>query len=132
MLLSMKAGANEQEEADWPKMTRQERLSHAARVETAREARGWTQQELADRAGVSRGSVGNIERAKTAPQAEKLWRVMVALDLSPDPLAGIPEAARKWVAIIAPLIAALPDERREDVMMSVLMTLGRETRGSVD
>ena len=40
------------------------------RVRELREARGWTQQELAESTGVSRQSVNSIERGRYVPSLE--------------------------------------------------------------
>jgi putative transcriptional regulator len=40
------------------------------RVKELREGRGWTQQELADRVGVSRQSINSIERNRYVPSLE--------------------------------------------------------------
>ncbi len=40
------------------------------RIKELREARGWTQQELADAVGVSRQSINSIERDRYTPSLE--------------------------------------------------------------
>jgi putative transcriptional regulator len=40
------------------------------RVKELREARGWTQQELADEVGVSRQSINSIERDRYVPSLQ--------------------------------------------------------------
>lgn len=92
----------------------------AARVRPTREARGWTQAELASAADVSRGTVGNIEAGKAAPQSANLARVLDALDLRARTVDDWPEDVQGWLAALAPLVAALPDEVRERTMLAVL------------
>ena len=40
------------------------------RIKQLRDARGWTQQELADAVGVSRQSINSIERGRYVPSLE--------------------------------------------------------------
>jgi len=60
---------------------RQKRLDLAARVRPARAKAGLSQQELADQAGVSRGTIKNIEAGAKVPQEDKLNRVLDVLGL---------------------------------------------------
>lgn len=107
-----------------PKFTRQERLTYALRIKPARLSRGWDQEELAGRSGVSRGTVMNAERGQKAPQSENLWKMMVALDLTADPLHRWAEPVERWLQIIAPLIDLLPDSERERIMSEMVVRLG--------
>ena len=55
------------------------------RVRAARLARGWTQQQLARRAGLSQGGVSQIERGRRpTPHRRTLARLAEALDLDLD------------------------------------------------
>lgn len=60
----------------------------AARVRLLREARGWTQQELAGRAGVSQAAVARMEAGERGPLLTTAWRVGRALGVSLDELCG--------------------------------------------
>lgn len=53
----------------------------AKRVRDARDTRGWSQEELAERAGVSRPTIARIERGDDVSTAT-LVKVAVALGLS--------------------------------------------------
>ena len=75
------------EQADFSE--RQEDLRR--QVVDAREARHWTQKDLAEAARefstkgtMSVNTVGNFERKKQFPQPDKLRAIMRALDLEPD------------------------------------------------
>jgi predicted transcriptional regulator len=46
----------------------------------ARAALGWSQGDLARRAGVSRGTVGDIERGHAEPRLATLRRLIAALE----------------------------------------------------
>jgi len=125
MISSMKQEKGAQETSRVPRMDQQERLLHASRVRPAREALGISQAELAARAGVSRGTVSNIERAQVAPQVANLWAVMGALDMRPDMSREWPEEVESWLRIIAPLIELLPDATRDRIMVAMVSELGR-------
>ena len=58
----------------------------ANRLRVERDARGWSLAELAERSGVSRATISNIERADTSPTAVVLVRLASAFDLT---LAGL-------------------------------------------
>ena len=49
------------------------------RVRELRKARGWLQQELADRAGVSRQTVVNLENGRHVPEVATLAKIARAL-----------------------------------------------------
>ncbi|MFN3513066.1 MAG: helix-turn-helix domain-containing protein [Phenylobacterium sp.] len=56
------------------------RLAHRIRVE--REARGWSQGELAERSEVSKAMIGKIERGEASPTAALLGKLSGALQLT--------------------------------------------------
>lgn len=58
----------------------------ANRIKLERDARGWSLAELAERAGVSKGTISKIEREEVSPTAVILVRVAAAFDLT---LAGL-------------------------------------------
>lgn len=51
------------------------------RIRRSRERRGWSQEELGLRAGVSQGSISNMELAKHAPYSARFVAVIGALEL---------------------------------------------------
>jgi transcriptional regulator with XRE-family HTH domain len=53
--------------------------SMGERIRQAREAAGMTQQELADRVGLSRSTVGGIERDLISPRLETVQRMATVL-----------------------------------------------------
>ena len=55
----------------------------AIRVRQVRHTRGWTQEELADRAGISARYVGNIERGVVSASVTVLGRLARALGIDP-------------------------------------------------
>ncbi|ORL01788.1 hypothetical protein A6F55_19035 [Prescottella equi] len=88
-----------------------------------------TQQELADMSGVSLKTIGNIESGRIVPQMANLRKLMIALDLGPDPADSLPSDVHTWLAILGPLIANLPADRRDSVMLKVVTSLGEEIAG---
>lgn len=55
-------------------------------VAEARDARGWTQDELAERAGVSQSNVSGWEQGKWTPDPDAVFTVERALRLAPGTL----------------------------------------------
>jgi transcriptional regulator with XRE-family HTH domain len=62
----------------------------ATQLRQARQARDWTQEELADRAGLSPRYIGQIERGMASPSVTVLGRLAVALDMEPGALLRSP------------------------------------------
>lgn len=58
----------------------------AGRLRLEREARGWTQADLAARSGVAKASISKVERGEMSPTAALLVRLAGAFDLT---LAGL-------------------------------------------
>ena len=63
------------------------------RLAAARRARGWTQEKLADRAGLSRGTVSVHELARHKPQWDTVHALAAALDMTQDELLAYPYEA---------------------------------------
>jgi transcriptional regulator with XRE-family HTH domain len=65
------------------------------RVRKLREARGWTQQQLADRAGLTNDTISNYERGgrrgQKAPSLPTVKAIADALGVSMDDLLAEPE-----------------------------------------
>ena len=55
----------------------------AVNLRRQRNARGWTQEELAERSALSSRYVGAIERAAVSVSIDVLGRIADALDISP-------------------------------------------------
>lgn len=64
-------------------MNDQARKAEGDRIRTAREQHGWSQEELAERAGVSPNTVGSIELGNKRTQPGKLTAVREALGIAP-------------------------------------------------
>jgi len=51
-------------------------------VSTIRKAKGWTQKELGEQSGLSRVTIGQIERGNAEPSISNLNKIAAALDCS--------------------------------------------------
>ena len=58
----------------------------AVRIRQLRFVRKWTQEELADRAGLSARYLGEIERHRASPTVSVLGRLAAALEVDPAQL----------------------------------------------
>lgn len=65
----------------------------AKRVRDLRRVRGWTQSELARRAGLSRNVVHTTENAHSYPTGDNLARLAQALGVAVEALSGMPPSA---------------------------------------
>jgi transcriptional regulator with XRE-family HTH domain len=79
------------------------RDSVGATVRRLREERGWSLTDLAERAGISRSYLAQIESGKSAPTEEKILQLADALGALPSELLGelagdlpIPESLREF------------------------------------
>jgi ribosome-binding protein aMBF1 (putative translation factor) len=66
---------------DMGKSTRDIVPGFADLIRVAREAKGWTQSDLAERAGMTQESVSAIERERRAPSLRTASRLVAALGL---------------------------------------------------
>jgi XRE family transcriptional regulator, regulator of sulfur utilization len=55
-------------------------------VRQLREARGWSQEELAERADLNRSFIGEIERGVATPSLVTIGKLASGLELSPSSL----------------------------------------------
>lgn len=81
------------------------------RARSARRKAGLTQQEVADRIGLSRTSVTNIERGNQQILLHMLYRLAAALGT--DPLALLPDPDQRAQADMPTEVALLPQEAQE-------------------
>lgn len=95
----------------------------ADRVRKARRDKRLSQQELANRAGVTLGVVGNLERGKTKPTPANQRAIMKVLDLDPDEPEGEVGETRHWprdvsvfVDVMGLYLSSLPEDERYQVI----------------
>lgn len=62
------------------------RAAFGARVRDLRHRRGWSQEDLAERAGLHRNYVGGIERGERNPALDNIWALADALGVRPEDL----------------------------------------------
>jgi len=79
----------------------------------ARQQRQMSQQALADRAGVARVTVSQIELGKSGPRPHVARRLSEALGVQPSDIVEFTQAAR-MMALPRPTILAVPDEAQSD------------------
>jgi len=113
-----------------------------AHVRELRRERGWAQQELAARAGLSRNFVAQIERGESTPTVATVQRLASSLGVTAgellDPPSAAPPAELVGVPLVADTIAAGPPalmadrvERVESLPRALLQALGVEARHAV-
>lgn len=107
--------------------TMEERRALAEKVKGLRQAAGLTQEELAEKSGVSRRAIIDAESGKAAPQGDKLEAMLLAL--------GHPSVAPAWsdsthqsMAIIGSLLDALSEERKQREVNAILTQLANAIR----
>jgi transcriptional regulator with XRE-family HTH domain len=67
----------------------------AERIILERAARGWSQAELAERAGVSPSTIALAETGSTKTSARTLYRIAEALEIDPLVLLRLPQRERE-------------------------------------
>ena len=82
----------------------------AGLVRDARARRGWSQAELADKVGVHKQTIGNLERASHATQPELLERISKELDVD---LSAAAQAGQVLIDVIVDDLTALMRELGE-------------------
>jgi len=89
-------------------------------VRTTRKQRGWSQQDLAERAGVTLGVISTLERMKAKPQLANRRRILRALGVEePEASAADDDSARNWprdvsvfVDVMGLALSSIPEAER--------------------
>ena len=68
------------------KQRTREGIAFGKRVRELRTARGWTQEQLAERADLNWLQVGHIERGASDPKLSTIWKLSKALGIMPAEL----------------------------------------------
>lgn len=99
------------------------------RVRTERKNRGWTQQDMADRANMSLRAYQGFESRKSSPQGANLRAILRAVGMSADQ-EDIAEATREeWprdIKVFLDMMGAYLDTMEPDVRLEVMHTITRQ------
>jgi transcriptional regulator with XRE-family HTH domain len=89
----------------------------ADRVRQLREARGWSQEMVAAKAGVSAKFIGEIERGTTNTSIAVLWQLTSGLGVSlPEFFLAADDAAATDVATVGAIVGAQPPAARRQAI----------------
>lgn len=99
------------------------------RIAALREARGWTQTELASRAGVTASAINQIESGLTKrPSIETLFPIADALNVNARELAGIDTDVDDLGQVIAQVLRELPSDRQIEIASYTKYQAGQVTK----
>jgi transcriptional regulator with XRE-family HTH domain len=92
-----------------------------AQVRRARKARGWTDKDLADAAGVAPGTIVRIENGRPV-RPGNMTAVLNALDIPPiSETPRTPDAnVRLALDVVEAMLSAIPEERRNDAVHDLI------------
>ena len=97
----------------------------ARELRAVRQARGWTQADLAERAGIAVEVCGRLERGHVLPRADTLVRLAAALGVTTDALLGFASPKERLAAEPVADYGDPPELRR------LVRRLRREPRGTI-
>lgn len=106
----------------------EERADAATTLAAKRKAMGLSQSELAQRTGISRQTVSNVERGITTPNPHVLGQLLEGLGMN-DPLDQYPADVRAWLIELAPLIETIPPAQRSPIIGGMIQGLRAVTSG---
>ncbi len=92
----------------------EERASVSAGIAELRESQNMTQDQLAEKAGVSRQAISNIERGGSVPSGKNLTAIMYALGVDEAPEFDM--QIEKWLVMVGSLVEQIPERRRQKAM----------------
>lgn len=105
-----------------------------ARIKALREERGWTQQRLAEEAGVSARTIFSVEKGERMPQPGKLRAILDALEVA-EPrdgdiaLEGMPDDVAIFLRVAAQRLCVLDYQARAQVLAEIYPKLLAEISG---
>lgn len=105
-----------------------------ARIKALREERGWSQQRLAEEAGVSARTIFSVEKGERMPQPLKLRAILDALEVTEPqngdiPLEGMPEDVAIFLRVAAQRLCVLDQPARAQVLAKIYPELISEISG---
>jgi len=98
-----------------------------------RKERGWTQQQVADKIGISVGQVKKYEKGDSAPTLHILAKIALAFGVSADELVfedGAGVAAKKLDAELLKRfekVAQLPERERDAILVLIDSVIAKQT-----
>ena len=99
------------------------------RIAELREAKGWTQSELAAKARVTPSAINQIESGLTKrPSIETLFPIADALNIDARELAGIDRGTEDLALVIAHLLREMPEERKTEIARYTQYQAGQVTK----
>lgn len=107
-------------------MDQNERRAWGPLIREARQAQNIGQQELADMTGVSRRTIGSIERGDSVAQTKVLERILVVLGLVDA--TKLDDDVTAFLAIVGPLLQRMDQSHRVRVMPPIVELLADELR----
>lgn len=104
------------------------------RIRALRNERGWSQDELAERAGVSPRTVHSLEKGEHTPQPKKLRAVLDALGVAkPEEgaitIEGLPDDVAVFLRVAAQRLCVLDPDARSQVLAAIYPKLLGEIGG---
>ena len=94
-----------------------------ARIKALRKQRGWSQEQLAERVGISTQYVSNIERGKENPTLDMLLRLAGALKVSPAEMFDFEAEGLQRKGLQAEIRKALVETRDSERLKVALRVL---------
>lgn len=83
------------------------------RLRLIREANGLLQAEVADRIGITRTQVVNLERGNTEPSINVLMRICEQFEVSADWLLGLSHECPAWMEIVETTVVTTKAQRKQ-------------------
>jgi transcriptional regulator with XRE-family HTH domain len=95
-----------------------------ARIAALRKERGWSQEKLAEEAGVSPRTVFSVEKGERSPQPAKLRAILDALDVAEPQngdlvIEGMPEDVAVFLRVAAQRLCVLDYPARSQVLADI-------------
>jgi transcriptional regulator with XRE-family HTH domain len=106
-------------------MNRDQRAAYGPVIREARKAKGLDQETLAEMTGISRRTIGSIERGDTVAQREPLVKLLTVLDLMPR---ATDDDVTSFLVVIAPLLQQVEPELRPRLMQDLVGVVLTEIR----
>lgn len=106
-------------------VNRDERAAYGPIIREARRAKGIDQDTLAQMTGLSRRTIGSIERGDSVAQREPLLKLLTALDLAPT---AADKDVRAFLTMVTPLLQQVDPDRRPRLMQDMVGVVLTEIR----